>query len=146
LLYGAPVLVFVGGIVTGVFGVSALQAALGHGTPGYFIAQSYGCTTSGYQRYCGWSGEFELTDGTLVGTAFAYVGTDPAMHAGTKVPALDPAGSLGTAFPRQWNWAWLANMLVALIACAGSALWFWAAVRGARRSRTRQRQRANEFP
>jgi hypothetical protein len=102
-LYGAPVLVFVSGIVTGIFGVSALQAALGHGTSGYFIAQSYGCTTVRYHQYCGWNGEFEVTDGTVVGTDFAYQGTVPAMHAGTKVPALDPAGSLDTAFPRQWN-------------------------------------------
>jgi len=65
------------------------------------------------------------------------------MHAGTKVPALDPAGSLDSAFPGQWNWDWLANMLVALIACAGSALWFWAAVRGTRRDRARQRQLAD---
>ncbi len=65
------------------------------------------------------------------------------MHAGTKVPALDPAGSLDTAFPRQWNWAWLANMLVALILCVGSGLWFWAALRGAQGDRARRRQPAD---
>jgi hypothetical protein len=57
------------------------------------------------------------------------------MRAGTKVAALDPNGSAATAFPRQWNWIWLANLLGALILCLGSALWFLAAVRTARRSR-----------
>lgn len=78
----------------------------------------------------GWNGEFELADGKVIGTAFAYDGTDPAMRAGTKVAALDPSGSLDTAFPRRWNWGWLVTLLVALIGCAGSVLWFWAAVRG----------------
>jgi hypothetical protein len=142
-LYGAPVLVFVGGIAVGVFDVSALQAALGHGTPGYFIAQSYGCTTIRSLRSCGWGGEFELTDGKVIGTDFAYQGTDPAMQAGTIVAALDPAGSLDDVFPRQWNWTWLANVIAALILCAGSGLWFWAAVRTARRDGARQRQPAD---
>jgi hypothetical protein len=55
--------------------------------------------------FVGWNGEFELADGKVIGTAFAYDWTDPAMRAGTKVAALDPSGSLDTAFPRQWNWA-----------------------------------------
>jgi hypothetical protein len=131
ILYVAPVIAFVGSIVAGAFGVAQLQAALGHGTTGYFIAQSYSCTTYRYGQQCGWNGEFELADGKIIGTAFAYDETDPAMRAGTKVAALDPSGSLDTAFPRQWNWGWLVTLLVALIGFAGSVLWFWAAVRGA---------------
>jgi hypothetical protein len=119
-----------------VFGVSALQAAVGRGTTGYFIARSYGCEREfGPTRVCGWAGEFQLANGTVIGTAFGYTGKDPAMRAGTKVPALDPGGSLDTAFPRQWNWTWLPILLVALGACVGSALWFWAALRAARRNR-----------
>lgn len=130
-----PVIVFVAGITLAVFGVSALQAALGRGTAGYFIAQSYGCESGRYLHGCGWSGEFELADGTVIGTDFAYGANDPAMRAGTKVAALDPSGSADTAFPRQWNWTWLANLLGALVLCLGSALWFLAAVRTARRNR-----------
>ena len=135
LLYVVPVIVFIGGIAVAVFGVSALQAALGHGTPGYFIAQSYGCESGRSAHVCGWSGEFELADGRVIGTDFGYDAHDPAMRAGTKVAALDPAGSVDTAFPRRWNWTWLADLVVALIGCLGSALFFVAAVRAARRSR-----------
>ena len=130
-----PVIVFLGGIAVAVSGVSELQAALGHGTPGYFIAQSYGCESGVYLHGCGWSGEFELADGQVIGTDFAYGANDPSMRAGTKVAALDPAGSADTAFPRHWNWNWLADLVIALIGCLGSALWFLISVRTARRNR-----------
>lgn len=133
-LYIVPWFVFAGGIAVAMFGVSALQAALGHGTAGYFIARSYNCQTSRYVQECGWSGEFVLPDGTVIGTNFGYAGNESAMRAGTKVAALDPAGSADTAFPRTWSWQWLAYLLGALVLCVGSALWFWAALR-ARRSR-----------
>jgi hypothetical protein len=135
LLYVMPVIVFLSGITLAVFGVSSLQAALGHGTPGYFIAQSYNCESGHYYHGCGWSGEFELADGRVIGTDVAYGAYDRAMRAGTKVAALDPAGSAGTAFPRRWNWTWLADLVGAVILGLGSALWFLAAVRTARRSR-----------
>jgi hypothetical protein len=144
-LYVVPVFVFISGIALAVFGVAALQGALGHGTPGYFIAQSYTCQTLRYIRECGWDGEFELPDGTVVGTDFAYGARDPAMRAGTRVAALDPSGSADTAFPRTWNWSWLADLLGALVLCVGSALWFWIAVRGARHIRA-SRAAATDSP
>ena len=47
------------------------------------------------------------------------------MRAGTKVAAPDPAGSADTAFPRQWNWTWLANLLGALALCLARRYGSW---------------------
>jgi hypothetical protein len=92
-------LVFVLGIVLLVLGgmqtASAISAEAGHGTAGYFVAQSWHCGRSG----CYWSGEFELSGGVVVRSDVEFYGSDPGMVAGGVVPAVDSGDPFGVYQP-----------------------------------------------
>jgi hypothetical protein len=116
---------------TVIVSIPSFEAMLGHGTPGYFVAQSQSCTTvtSGQPPYyihtCTWHGEFERAAGHAINTDSNFDGSYPAMRAGTRVPVLSPDPSLGgTVYPRHGNWTWLGGLLFGLFALGGSGV-YW---------------------
>ena len=99
----------------------AISAAEGHGTPGYFVAQSQSCNNHGN---CSWSGEFRLPDGQVTRTGVGIDENDSDMVTGSVVPALD-TGDTGEVFPRSGDRSWAIDLLVAVIglAIAGHGGW-----------------------
>jgi len=87
----------------------AISAAEGHGTKGYFVAQSQTCRRHG----CTWPGEFRLPDGQVTRTGVGFEGSDPSMQVGTVLPALD-TGDISNVFPRQGDTTWLFDLAMVL--------------------------------
>ena len=84
-IIGLAVAIFL--LVYGGIGLGpAVSAAQGHGTRGYFVAQSESCDS---HNVCTWSGEFKLPNGTVARTNVGFVGSDSAMVQGTVIAALD---------------------------------------------------------
>lgn len=120
----ATVFALVGAIVVLVFGSIHLRptisAGLGHGTSGYFVAQSESC---GGRGGCTWHGQFELPDGTVTRSSIAYNGSDPGMTVGTTVPALDTGDPTGVFQPGSISWFWdVLVLLIAILVVVMSAL------------------------
>jgi hypothetical protein len=105
----------------------AISAAEGHGTKGYFVAQSLNCGRHG----CNWSGEFRLPDGQVTRTGVGFTGGDTGMHVGTVVPALD-TGGLFDVFPRHGDTSWLLSLALLV---GGAGLLGYRIVTWARRRR-----------
>lgn len=97
LLFGIGLLVHAG-IIVG----PAVSAAEGHGTRGYFVAQTLSCS----RRGCTWIGQFGLPGGQVTRSGVTFDGSESGMHAGSVVPALD-TGDLTGVFPRHGDDKWL---------------------------------------
>ena len=66
----------------------AIRAATGAGTRGWFVAHQMTCETPG----CHWGGSFESVGRHVILRNVGYADADPAMRAGSVVPALFPGG------------------------------------------------------
>jgi hypothetical protein len=113
----------VGVVVVVLVGVSigpAIGAAQGHGTRGFFVAQSESCGRHG----CTWSGEFRLPDGQVTRNDVGFEGSYASMQVGSVVPALD-AGDFSNVFPRHGSINWLIELAVGVFAIflIGRAAW-----------------------
>jgi hypothetical protein len=80
----------------------AVSAAEGHGTSGYFVAQTQSCGRHG----CTWIGQFRLPGGQITRSGVTFDGDESGMRAGSVVPALD-SGDLTGVFPRHGDDSWL---------------------------------------
>ena len=112
---GASLLSLAVGVVVVVFvGVSigpAISAAQGHGTRGYFVAQSESCGRHG----CTWRGEFRLPDGQVTRNDVGFEGSYASMQVGSVVPALD-TGDFSNVFPRHGSTSWLFELAAGVFA------------------------------
>jgi hypothetical protein len=118
---------------------ASLEAALGQGTPGYFLVREGSCTAG-----CQWHGEFTAADGRIRREDVTFSGSDAEMHPGSRVPVLYPPADLRhLVFPRHGNWDWV-RLLVApsIVLCLMLAM-TWAFIvsvidywRGRRQRRT----------
>jgi hypothetical protein len=86
--------------------IASLEAALGHGTPGYFLASDVTHSWRGFDT-TDWHGQFIAASGRVTGKSVAFSGSYPAMRVGSKVPVLYPANPGHYVFPRHGNWGWL---------------------------------------
>jgi hypothetical protein len=101
----------------------AISAAQGHGTRGYFVAQTENCG----RHSCTWRGQFRLPDGQVTRGGVSFDGSYPSMHAGSMVPALD-TGDFSNVFPRHGSVSWLVDLAAGVfgIALIGQVTWAWA--------------------
>ena len=101
----------------------ALSAAQGHGTRGYFVAQTQSCD----RHDCTWSGEFMLQGGQVTRHGVTFDGSYPGMRAGSVVPALD-TGDFSGVFPRHGSASWFGDLVAGLlgIGLIGQVIWAWA--------------------
>jgi hypothetical protein len=86
---------------------ASLEAELGHGTPGYFLAQAGPCAAR-----CAWTGEFISADGRVTGKDVIFSGSYAAMRVGSRVPVLYPGNPGHLVFPRHGNWGWVRLVIV----------------------------------
>jgi hypothetical protein len=112
---GASLITLAAGVVVVVVvGVSigpAISAAQGHGTRGFFVAQSESCGRHG----CTWSGEFRLPDGQVTRNDVGFEGSYSSMQVGSVVPALD-TGDFSNVFPRHGSTTWLIELAAGVFA------------------------------
>jgi hypothetical protein len=65
----------------------ALSAFQGHGTRGYFVAESHDCSSHG----CTWDGRFQLPDGRVTRSSVSFVGSYLGMHVGSVCSMRQPS-------------------------------------------------------
>jgi hypothetical protein len=85
--------------------VAGVQAALGNGISGTFIAQTVNCG----RHSCSWQGLFERTDGVQVSGNTTYQGSVNGMVPGSVVPAVYESSD-GDAYPPH-SLAWIGSLL-----------------------------------
>jgi hypothetical protein len=119
----------------------ALDAAGGHGTRGFFVAEVYSC----YHRSCNWTGNFELPDGQITLRNVSFDGPHGDLHRGSMVPAIDTGGP-GTVFARSGSTAWIRDLGVIIVAAIGLGLWAWFVPVRSLRRRRRTGRPASDFP
>ena len=101
----------------------AISAAQGHGTRGYFVAQTQDCSA---RHGCTWSGEFRLPDGQVTRQGVTFDGSYPAMRVGSVVPALD-TGDVSAVFARRGSNSWLGHLAMGVVGIGliGQVAWAW---------------------
>jgi hypothetical protein len=111
----------------------AVSTFPGHGTRGYFVARYESCPGHG----CTWHGRFQLPDGTVTRPSVRFAGSDPGMHAGSVVPALDTGAPGSVIPPGSGLGQWLALLLAGAAGTGLIAQWIWTVpVPALRRRRT----------
>jgi hypothetical protein len=95
----------------------AVRAGLHEGTRGYWVVTGKTCT----RKACVWSGKFVLPSGHVKVASVSYDGPIPVgIHAGTRISALYPGGSL--AFPIGGSDLWI-SLLVAIVVSLLGLYW-----------------------
>lgn len=96
----------------------AVRAGLHEGTRGYWVVTGRTCS----RKLCVWTGKFVLPNGHVQVARVQYDGPMPtAIHAGTRIPALYPGGSL--AFPASGSDLWISLLVGIVVALLGL---YWA--------------------
>jgi hypothetical protein len=98
----------------------SLAAAEGHGTAGYFVAETEHCS----QGTCGWGGDFVTPDGRVTLHNVHFMGTHGTLYQGARLAALD-TGSHGEVYPRHGSHEWMADLAGIVIGAIVLGLWAW---------------------
>jgi hypothetical protein len=99
----------------------AIRAATGAGTRGWFTPHQMACDSAG----CQWGGSFESVGRHLILRNVSYADADPAMRAGSVVPALFPGGGDLVYAPRgSAGWVEPAVFLLLGTAVIVALLWY----------------------
>jgi hypothetical protein len=112
-------LLFIGAIQIG----PAIAAAEGHGTAGYFVAETelcsskYGCN--------GWTGDFVATDGRVMRRNVNFMGPHGALYRGDRLAALDTGDASHFVYARRGDYYWIADLAMIIIGAVGFGLWAW---------------------
>lgn len=112
----------------------AREAASGHGTHGFFVAEVDHCDN---RSVCYWTGNFALPDG-LVTRRNVTLFPSGNMYSGEKIPALD-TGAPRDVFARSGSTAWIEDLVYIIVGSVVLAL--WALFMPVRRLRRRRRNR-----
>lgn len=112
------------------FGPS-LAAAQGHGTAGYFVAETKLCSSG----TCGWNGDFVTADGRVTLHNVGFIGPHGTLYQGARLAALD-TGNHGEVYPRHGSREWMEDLAGLVIGAIVLGLWAWRVpYRAARRAR-----------
>ncbi|MGH3305728.1 MAG: hypothetical protein ACRDOK_29505 [Streptosporangiaceae bacterium] len=94
--------------------VPAVRAGLREGTRGYWVVTGQTCS----RKACTWTGKFVLPGGHVQLASAQYDGPLPVgIHAGTRIPALDPGG--GLLFPTTGSDLWISLLIAIVVALIG---------------------------
>lgn len=117
----------------------SLAAAGGHGTGGYFVAETEHCS----QGTCGWAGDFVTTDGRVTLRNVHFTGQHGTLYRGARLAALDTGGP-GEVYARNGSREWMEDLAGIVIGAIALGLWAWRVpYRTARRARL---NRLNHWP
>lgn len=114
--FGTAAFVIAGGVEIG----PALAAAEGHGTLGYFVAETENCSKYG----CGWTGTFVTLGNQATRLNVDFSGPHGAFYRGDRVPAIDTGGPDGV-FARHGSAGWVGDLALIIVGAIGFGLWSW---------------------
>jgi hypothetical protein len=98
----------------------ALAAAEGHGTAGYFVAESDNCSKDG----CYWTGNFVSPDGRVTLRNVGFAGPHGTLYPGARLTALD-TGDTARVYARHGSRDWTADLAYVAFGGIGLGLWAW---------------------
>lgn len=98
----------------------ALAAAEGHGTAGYFVAETENCSKDG----CNWTGNFVAPDGRVTLRNVGFMGPHGTLYQGAKFAALD-TGDTARVYARHGSRDWMTDLACIVFGVIGFGLWAW---------------------
>ena len=98
----------------------AMAAAKGHGTAGYFVAETENCSKDG----CNWTGNFVTPDGRVTHRDVGFRGPHGTFYQGVRLPALD-TGDAARVYARNGSRDWMGDLAGIVVCVIGIGLWAW---------------------
>ena len=98
----------------------ALGAAQGHGTAGYFVAETENCSKDG----CNWTGNFVAPDGQVTLRNVGFIGPHGTLYRGARLAALE-TGDTAKVYAAHGSRDWMADLAGIVFGVIGFGLWAW---------------------
>jgi hypothetical protein len=111
----------------------ALAAAEGHGTAGYFVAETERCAAD----TCSWAGDFVTPDGRVTLRNVHFSGHQGTLYQGARLAALY-TGSRSEVYARNGSRRWIGDLAGLVLGAIGLGMWAWRVPYRALRRRARR--------